>query len=94
MRTLDDVARRLATHADRPIDIVYTGLRPGEKLHEVLLGATEVDDRPFHPLISQVPVPPLTTASLEVLVGAADGPELVALLDALQAVDPTADLGR
>ena len=54
-----DVARRLAAEAPRPVEIVYTGLRPGEKLHEVLLGADEVDDRPAHPLISHVPVPPL-----------------------------------
>ena len=54
-----DVARRLVAEADRPVEIVYTGLRPGEKLHEVLLGADEADDRPAHPLISHVPVPPL-----------------------------------
>ena len=36
---IDDVARRLAAQAPRPIEIVYTGLRPGEKLHEVLFGA-------------------------------------------------------
>ena len=35
------------------------GLRPGEKCHEVLLGADEVDNRPMHPLISHVAVPPL-----------------------------------
>ncbi|QXC61276.1 polysaccharide biosynthesis protein [Aquihabitans sp. G128] len=28
---IDDVARRLIAEADRPIDIVYTGLRPGEE---------------------------------------------------------------
>ncbi|HEV2068491.1 MAG TPA: nucleoside-diphosphate sugar epimerase/dehydratase, partial [Acidimicrobiales bacterium] len=54
-----DVARRLADQAERTIDIVYTGLRPGEKLHEVLLGAGELDDRPDHPLVSHVEVPPL-----------------------------------
>ncbi len=54
-----DVARRLALRARTPIDIVYTGLRPGEKLHEDLLGDDEVDERPAHPMISHVPVPPL-----------------------------------
>lgn len=56
---IDDVARRLVAQAPRPIDIVYTGLRPGEKMHEVLLGGDELDQRPAHPLISHVDVPPL-----------------------------------
>ena len=54
--------RSLAAWPSRPAssrEIEYTGLRPGEKLHEVLLGADEVDVRPHHELISQVPVPPL-----------------------------------
>jgi FlaA1/EpsC-like NDP-sugar epimerase len=54
---IDDVARRLAAQASRQIDVVYTGLRPGEKMHEVLLGGDEVDHRPAHPLISHVTVP-------------------------------------
>ncbi|MDQ3178647.1 MAG: polysaccharide biosynthesis protein [Actinomycetota bacterium] len=54
-----DVAERLAAQAPAPVDIVVTGLRPGEKLNEVLLGADERDERPRHPLISQVRVPPL-----------------------------------
>jgi FlaA1/EpsC-like NDP-sugar epimerase len=57
-----DVARRLALRARQPIDIVYTGLRPGEKLHEDLFGHDEVDERPAHPMISHVPVPPLDPA--------------------------------
>ena len=56
---IDDIARMLAAYSPHPIDIVYTGLRSGEKLHEVLLGDDEVDDRPVHPMISHVPVPPL-----------------------------------
>jgi FlaA1/EpsC-like NDP-sugar epimerase len=55
-----DVARRLAELAEQPVDIVYTGLRPGEKLHEVLLGSDEIDVRPVHPLVSHVGVPPLS----------------------------------
>lgn len=53
-----DIARRLAA-ADRDAKVVFTGLRPGEKLSEDLLGQGEADYRPRHPLISQVPVPPL-----------------------------------
>jgi FlaA1/EpsC-like NDP-sugar epimerase len=55
-----DVAKRLAAQAPRPIGITYTGLRPGEKLHEVLLGDAEPDHRPVHPLISHVSVPSVT----------------------------------
>ena len=59
-----DVARRLIAEADRRIEIVYTGLRPGEKLHEVLCGDGE-DPRPSaHPLIAVVDVPPLSTADI------------------------------
>lgn len=64
-----DVARRLVAQADRPIEIVFTGLRPGEKMHEVLLGQAEADDRHAHPLISHCRVPaqsPLGLAALEV----------------------------
>jgi FlaA1/EpsC-like NDP-sugar epimerase len=58
-----DVARRLAEQAHPNVDIVFTGLRPGEKLHEVLLGTGEDDVRPKHPLISHVPVLPLDFAT-------------------------------
>ena len=55
-----DVARRLVAEADRPIEIVYTGLRPGEKMHEVLFSDGESDERPHHPLISHCGVPALS----------------------------------
>ncbi len=57
-----DVARLLAERCERHIGIDYTGLRPGEKLTEVLLGEGEIDDRPIHPMISHVEVPPLDPA--------------------------------
>jgi FlaA1/EpsC-like NDP-sugar epimerase len=75
-----DVARRLADAADRHIQVVYTGLRPGEKLCEVLLGPGEEDRRPHHPLLSQVPVPPLDGAVLSLLDPAAPREDLIAVL--------------
>lgn len=61
---IDDVARQLVSMARHPIDIVYTGLRHGEKLHEDLFSAREAGARPFHPLISHVPVPPINISLL------------------------------
>ncbi|WP_222192750.1 nucleoside-diphosphate sugar epimerase/dehydratase [Modestobacter italicus] len=64
-----DVAAHLVSLEERPIEIVYTGLRPGEKLHEDLFGAGEGDARPIHPMISHVPVPPLDPAVLAAMEG-------------------------
>jgi FlaA1/EpsC-like NDP-sugar epimerase len=63
-----DIARRLAAQSARPVDIVYTGLRPGEKLTEDLLGADEVDHRPRHPLVRHAHVKPLDPDELSGLV--------------------------
>nr|MDQ6948428.1 polysaccharide biosynthesis protein [Actinomycetota bacterium] len=54
-----EIARLMAARSARRIGVEFTGLRPGEKLHEVLLGTGEVDVRPAHPLITHVAVPPL-----------------------------------
>jgi FlaA1/EpsC-like NDP-sugar epimerase len=67
-----DVARRLIEQSRRPINIVYTGLKPGEKLHEVLLGEGEIDNRPVHPMVSHVAVP--AVAAKEVLALPLDEP--------------------
>ena len=67
-----DIARRLAAQSSQPVDIVFTGLRPGEKLTEDLLGRGEVDYRPRHPLIRHAPVPPLPPDQLALLEPAAD----------------------
>jgi FlaA1/EpsC-like NDP-sugar epimerase len=62
--SIDEIARLLAAKSSRAVEIVYTGLRPGEKLHEDLLAADEIDLRPVHRLISHVPVPPLDPQSV------------------------------
>lgn len=65
---IDDVARLMASRAMRPIDIVYTGLRIGEKMHEDLFGDGEVDIRPFHPEISHAHVPGFSASEFDVLL--------------------------
>ena len=53
-----DVAERLIEQSGEPIDIEFTGLRDGEKLHEDLFADDEPQDiRPRHPMVSHVPVP-------------------------------------
>ncbi|WP_404381853.1 polysaccharide biosynthesis protein [Knoellia locipacati] len=53
------VARRLIEESGKDISITYTGLRSGEKLHEVLLSTEERGQPTAHSLITQVSVPQL-----------------------------------
>jgi FlaA1/EpsC-like NDP-sugar epimerase len=92
---IDEVARRVSETA--PVPIVYTGLRPGEKLHEQLFGSDEVDERPVHPLISHVPAPPLSPADVYMLNPTLSAEKIVADLRRLaysapRQADRTADL--
>jgi dTDP-glucose 4,6-dehydratase len=59
-----DVAERLIAQASKDIDIIFTGLRPGEKMHEVLFSSEETGVHKHHALISHVLVPPLAPADL------------------------------
>ena len=78
-----ELAGRLAGLADRRLDIVYTGLRPGEKIDEVLFGIGEADTRGAHPMIAHVGVLPLAVSELEGLDLRAPREELVHGLQAL-----------
>ncbi|GAA2608899.1 nucleoside-diphosphate sugar epimerase/dehydratase [Paractinoplanes durhamensis] len=78
-----ELARQMIQLAPRPVEITYTGLRPGEKLAEVLFGAGEIDRRPFHPLISHVEVPPLDPALVLDLDVDAEPASLAAALSGL-----------
>ena len=60
-----DVAAYLIHQSGQDIPVLFTGLRPGEKLNEDLLGDGEVDERPHHEFISQVPVPPLWSSMVD-----------------------------
>lgn len=60
-----DVARRMISiSGTRQVEIVFTGLRPGEKMHEVLFSGTEEPVTTAHPLIRTVRVPALDPAEL------------------------------
>ncbi len=56
-----DVAKRMIAMSGKTVEIVFTGLRNGEKLHEELVGDRENLERPFHPKVSHTradPIPP------------------------------------
>ncbi|NES31011.1 NAD-dependent epimerase/dehydratase family protein [Micromonospora terminaliae] len=87
-----ELARQMAEQASSSVPIVYTGLRPGEKLHEDLLGTGEVDSRPFHPLVSHVAVPALDPMEVSGLDPYAEPAEIVEQL-ALLAAQPVESVG-
>ena len=75
--SIEDLARRvIALSGKTDVEIVYTGLRPGEKLQEARLARTEKDERPNHPLITQVPIDPVdldrVNTLIEMVRGSAD----------------------
>lgn len=63
---IQDVAERMIAASGKNIEIVYTGLREGEKLHEVLVSHNESDVRPIHPKISHTMAAQLKPEDLDV----------------------------
>lgn len=64
VRILDVARRMISLSGARGIDVVFTGLRPGEKLHEVLFSDAEQASSTENPMIRTVLVPPLDPAEL------------------------------
>lgn len=60
-----EVAKRMIAMSGKRVEIVFTGLRPGEKLHEVLVGSSERPERPFHPRISHTKADMITPERLD-----------------------------
>lgn len=73
-----DVARGLISRSGKDIKIVFTGLRPNEKLHEVLFSGDEDRATTSHELIYRVAVPPLDPEALSAVDGSS--PESMAQL--------------
>ena len=57
-----DVAAALI--GDRPIAVEFTGVRPGEKMHEILFAPEEESTISEHPMIHRVDVPPLSAVDV------------------------------
>ncbi|WP_403022458.1 polysaccharide biosynthesis protein [Salinibacterium sp. GXW1014] len=60
-----DVAERMIEMSGKDIEIVFTGLRPGEKLHEELIGINEGDERPIHPKITHTSIHSIAPQNLD-----------------------------
>lgn len=82
-----DVAARLVAQSDADVDIVFTGLRPGEKLAETLWGVDEHPRKGPHQLISHVLVAGLDPAVIDELLATRDVTELRRRLEAVVRVD-------
>jgi FlaA1/EpsC-like NDP-sugar epimerase len=60
-----DLARTLIAASGKEVEITYTGLRPGEKMHEQLVDGDEIAVCTTHPLILQASVPSVELGGLD-----------------------------
>src|SRR3954469_20588345 len=78
-----DVARQLAASRQPEVPIEFTGLRPGEKLHEDLFCTDETPARSAHELIRYVEVPSLEPARVRDLDATGSHAEVLDLFTTL-----------
>lgn len=60
-----DIAERMLELSGKKLEIVFTGMREGEKLHEELVGDRETPHRPHHPKISHARVDSISPERLD-----------------------------
>lgn len=75
-----DVAQRMITMSGKDVEIVFTGLREGEKLHEDLFSLQEHADRQVHPRIAHTDVAPFPPDGLVYATWEADAKDKTSLL--------------
>jgi len=85
-----DLAERLIAESGKSVDIVFTGLRPGEKLAEELFSPDEESQPSEHPLISCVAVEAVPAGVLTDQQGQL--PVVLDLRDRRSAVEPEVEL--
>jgi FlaA1/EpsC-like NDP-sugar epimerase len=62
---INDVAKQLISLSGKNLDIIYTGLKPGEKLEETLLASGDESHETDHPSIRRTLAKPLDPSDLE-----------------------------
>ena len=80
---ISDVARRLCANHVPEIPIVFTGLRPGEKMHEELFADGEASHQSDHELIRYVRVPDLDPTFVRDVDAKVSGKDMASLLEFL-----------
>ncbi|MFZ4820056.1 MAG: polysaccharide biosynthesis protein, partial [Limisphaerales bacterium] len=66
---IESVARQLIEMSGTNVELTYVGLRPGEKVHELLTGTNEISMPTAHPKVTQVQVTAMEPTALENLSG-------------------------
>ena len=90
---IDDIARRLISLSGRRVEVIYTGLRPGEKLHETLFSDDEHGVRRSHPQIWHTDVPLITPTEVLAVSSPTDGDLVSQLRMACSSVPSVEQLG-
>jgi FlaA1/EpsC-like NDP-sugar epimerase len=94
-----DLAKKLISESQPPAasaakknEIVFTGLRPGDKLHEDLLSSSESAEPTTHPKLRRITGPTPTAKSLDAAIALisekVQSRDLASLLDAIRALVP------